>query len=262
MPSYLYFKIFNKTSNYILNSFYDLNYHDVELFHFFNTLSYGNKAWITTFETFLPRWNNSDPKTMKAGLKLISKDSCKKIIAISECTKNIQMSLTDKIAPEYNDVINEKLIVLHPSQVIPKDITFHKNKSGRINFTIIGHDFFRKGGKEVLIVFDRLYKEGLVNWHLNIISKLEFGDYASKTTIEDYKSAKKIINELSGNISYHKILPNSEVMNILKNTHVGLLPTYADTYGYSVLEAQSFGCPVITTNIRAMPEINNWKKVG
>ena len=88
------------------------------------------------------------------------------------------MSLTDKIAPEYNDVINEKLIVLHPSQVIPKDITFHKNKSGRINFTIIGHDFFRKGGKEVLIVFDRLYKEGLVNWHLNIISKLEFGDYA------------------------------------------------------------------------------------
>ena len=100
----------------------------------------------------------------------------------------------------------------------------------------------------------------MVNWHLNIISKLEFGDYASKTTIEDYKSAKKIINELSGNISYHKILPNSEVMNILKNTHVGLLPTYADTYGYSVLEAQSFGCPVITTNIRAMPEINNWKK--
>ena len=58
-------------------------------------------------------------------------------------------------------------------------------------------------------------------------------------------------------IFYHKILFNSEVMNILKNTHVGLLPTYADTYGYSVLEAQSFGCPVITTNIRAMPEINN-----
>ena len=49
-------------------------------------------------------------------------------------------------------------------------------------------------------------------------------------------------------------------MNILKNTHVGLLPSYADTYGYSVLEAQSFGCPVITTNIRAMPEINNSKK--
>ncbi|MDG5800656.1 glycosyltransferase, partial [Marinilabiliaceae bacterium ANBcel2] len=29
------------------------------------------------------------------------------------------------------------------------------------------------------------------------------------------------------------------------------------TYGYFVLEAQSCGCPVITTNIRALPEINN-----
>ena len=38
---------------------------------------------------------------------------------------------------------------------------------------------------------------------------------------------------------------------------MALLPTYADTYGYFVLEAQSCGCPVITTDISALSEINN-----
>jgi glycosyltransferase involved in cell wall biosynthesis len=38
---------------------------------------------------------------------------------------------------------------------------------------------------------------------------------------------------------------------------VGLLPTWADTYGLFVLEAQASGCPVITTDVRALAEINN-----
>jgi glycosyltransferase involved in cell wall biosynthesis len=43
----------------------------------------------------------------------------------------------------------------------------------------------------------------------------------------------------------------------MKTCDVGLLPTYADTYGLSVLEAQACGLPVITTDVRALPEINN-----
>ena len=43
----------------------------------------------------------------------------------------------------------------------------------------------------------------------------------------------------------------------MKDSHVGLLPTWHDTYGYSVLEFQASGCPVISTDIRALPEINN-----
>lgn len=46
---------------------------------------------------------------------------------------------------------------------------------------------------------------------------------------------------------------------MIKESHIGLLPTWADTFGYSVLEFQASGCPVITTNVRALPEINNPK---
>jgi glycosyltransferase involved in cell wall biosynthesis len=40
---------------------------------------------------------------------------------------------------------------------------------------------------------------------------------------------------------------------------VGLLPTWADSYGYSCLEFQACGCPVISTDVRSLPEINNDK---
>lgn len=42
----------------------------------------------------------------------------------------------------------------------------------------------------------------------------------------------------------------------MKISDIGLLPTRADTYGYSILEMQAAGTPVITTNVRAIPEIN------
>lgn len=42
----------------------------------------------------------------------------------------------------------------------------------------------------------------------------------------------------------------------MRKAHVGLLPTYADSYGYSALEFMASGCPIITTNTGALGEIN------
>ena len=57
------------------------------------------------------------------------------------------------------------------------------------------------------------------------------------------------------------LLPNEQVLSLMKQADVGLLPSWADTYGLSVIEAQACGCPVITTDIRAFPEMNN-NRVG
>ncbi|CAH0495758.1 glycosyltransferase [Novosphingobium sp. CECT 9465] len=61
-------------------------------------------------------------------------------------------------------------------------------------------------------------------------------------------------------ISYHSHMSNTQVLETMRSAHVGMLPTYADTYGYAVLEMQAAGCPVITTNVRALPEINSEEK--
>jgi glycosyltransferase involved in cell wall biosynthesis len=62
-------------------------------------------------------------------------------------------------------------------------------------------------------------------------------------------------------VTWHGRLPNDEVLDIFKQGHIGLLPSYTETYGYTVLEAQASGCPTITTDINAFPDINP-DKVG
>lgn len=225
----------------------------VDIVHFFNTISFSDTPWITTFETFLPRWGMDE-----MGIKRICSESCKGIVAMSFCAKEIMLQKVQEKFPDYFDRIESKLIVIHPSQKPIVNSWEEKgiNVSEKIIFTLVGNDFFRKGGMEALKVFKVLISEG-ANLEFRIISNLKFGDYASKSTISDKDLALQLISEYPDQIKHYQNIPNSEVMELLKSTHVGLLPTYADTYGYSVLEMQAMACPVISTNIRALPEINS-----
>src|SRR5262249_30180771 len=51
-------------------------------------------------------------------------------------------------------------------------------------------------------------------------------------------------------------IPRTElVARVLPRTDIYLLPTYAEAFGMSVLEAMAFGIPVIATNHFAIPEM-------
>src|SRR5262249_18051285 len=129
-----------------------------------------------------------------------------------------------------------------------------------IQFAIVGNHFFRKGGMEVLRAFDVLLGKNFPI-KLTIISTFAIDQvWPNQDRIEflaKLQEAKSIISLHPDCILHCSGLPNSEVIKLLKQTHVGLLPTWAETYGYFVLEAQACGCPVISTDIRALPEINN-----
>ena len=252
--THFYFKLFNKSHQLSLNSFNDFGLNKSDVNHFFNGISYSNTPWFVTFETSLPRYSNSSKFWIDKGVKRLAHSSCKTLIALSENAKQIQINYLKDKYPSSLDIISNKIQVLHPQQkLIVNKYSEKELNNNKIIFTLIGADFFRKGGLEVLRVFDKLKEE---NIDLNIISSMQFGDYASKATIEDLKIAKELIKS-NIKINHFNTLPNTEVLELLKNSHIGLLPTYADTYGYSVLESQASGCPVISTNIRALPEINN-----
>ena len=84
------------------------------------------------------------------------------------------------------------------------------------------------------------------------------GNFATTEGPEDVRKAKNLIEQNSSWIRWYPKLKNDKTIELMKNSHIGLLPTYADTYGFSVLELQATGCPCITTNVRALPEINNF----
>jgi len=255
-PGYSHYKLFGG-SPFLGNSHFDFRQRRDTIWHFFNGVSFGRTPWVSTFETVIPRWGTKNKKAIEFGMKCLTSNYCKKLIAISECTQNFQLNYLENNFPDYLDIIAEKLTILHPPQApLIESIDDKKLSGSSIIFTIIGSLFFLKGGSEVLTVFDRLLSTRS-NLKLNIISTLEFGDTATQSTKEDYERALEIINKYPEQINHYESLPNSKVLDLLKESHIGLLPTYADTYGYSVLEAQAAGCPVITTDIRALPEINN-----
>lgn len=264
-------KIFSSTD--LSNQFYDFNLNQVSLFHFFNAISYGHTPWITTFETIIPRFdcvlawhsgskpdllNIKNQDTIRRGLVAISSNYCKRIIAMSNCNANMQRQFLQKF-PEYKESIETKLIVIHPPQkvYISHYSDKHLSWEDKIKFIFVGASFFRKGGMEVIETLKFLKTKYKYPIELTIVSSLQIDNYASQEKNDDIKKAKEFIQKNLDWIDYFPKLPNHQVIELMKNSHVGLLPTYADTYGYSVLEFQATGCPVITTNVRALPEINN-----
>lgn len=248
---------------------------EVDVVHLFNAIYAGKESWCTTFESQTPvtddlvgrSWEKSESlpgrykisSFSKRALKRCAKDSCLGLIALSESAYHIQINMLDKVKinAKLRERVKAKVKVLHPPQEVlisEEEIKEKYSNLEQIRFVFVGHDFFRKGGDVLVDVLRDLRKE--YNVHLTVISKLFYGDYASAATKEMQQKYLEILRTENW-IDYYESLPNEAVMEKLKAAHIGCLPTIAETYGYFVLEAQAMGCPCITTDIRALQEINN-----
>ncbi|MCC3862741.1 glycosyltransferase [Terrisporobacter petrolearius] len=268
-------KIGKETINYRFRHKSIIYNKSIDLYHFFNHIEMADKDYIVTFESSIPRIDkvlditrnkdflsgNIDDKTrlyIEKLMKKLADYNCKKIIAISECTSEIQLHLLSFCSQEIQDKVRNKMVVIHPPQdlIVKNNEEKEKYLSDEITFMFVGRFFHGKGGYEITKAFEKIsarYENiklilvGDVNQNLDYVKKLE------KSEVEE---VKEIINNNS-KISYYERLDNAKVIDLMKKSDVGLLPTWADTYGYSVLEFQACGCPVISSNARALPEINN-----
>lgn len=256
IPSFLLFKLRGKINRKWLNSFMDFGLNHCAFYHFFNVINLGKKPNITTYETTLPRWKDTASE-FKVGLELLARKNCVQLIAISQSAYNRQAQVIKTYRPDLFEQIMQKNRVLLPPQTPFLENFSEKRALGNtIVFTIVGADFFRKGGEAIMAVFDQLI-EHKHPVHLNIVSTLNYGDYASKSSKNNLDRVLSIIHKYPQNITHYQSLSNDQVKKLLLDTDVALLPSLAETFGYFILEAQAAGCPVITTDIRAMPEINN-----
>ena len=248
-----------------------------DIIHLFNTINYSDRnSWIISVESAVP-WTlevvrciekeeidlsslKGNPAIIKA-LKYLAAPNCKALLALSECSRNIQLELIKQF-PIYEEKIKNKLLTLHPPQELILNSYDEKNtyiSNKEFKFIFIGRDFFRKGGREIIKILSQLKLN--FDFKLIIISDLRIDEPKYLMEENEIEKTKKIIEANSTWIDYYPKVTNSQVINLTKDAHIGLLPTWMDTYGYSVLECQACGCPVISTSLRALGEINN-EKVG
>lgn len=246
----------------------------VDGLHLFNSVTNRNIPWVSTFETYIPRSTatsflkndinkskaKKDKNKIKKLMKLIANENCKKIISLSNQNLKMELRLLEEF-PEYKNIIEEKLIHINPPQekLIERREVETKRTNSVLKFLFVGKDFTRKGGREIIDVFTKIKEETDFQFELTIVSlgknfNYAFGKYQDSE--EEIEEVKNKINS-SNWIKFYEQVENKKLLEMMKKSDVGLLPTWADTYGYSVLEFQASGCPVITTNIRALPEINN-----
>lgn len=261
-------KLLKKRKNFIFKPLRSSEKEHVDIFHLFNEVAITGQKWIATFETELPRIL---PK--KSGLKseifpeldrlapALTAENCLALIAISDAAWQMEKKLYQR-RPELAKVIMEKTVIMHPPQKLHLTERPERDPAQPIHFVFIGNEFYRKGGGEVVRAFAELVEEGQLQpdqIQVSLIGDLEkkhnyaHGEYQDDPLFGSY--TESVIARYSF-FSHVSFMPNDKVLDLLQRADVGLLPTWAETYGFSVLEMQSCGCPVITSNVRALPEIN------
>lgn len=234
---------------------------EVDVIHTFNQVCIIDKPWCASFETVMPRIFSEEERYRQyfdRCIKYIQKDKCLGLFALCQNAYDIQRRFLFGRCGESARVIIDKTVVLPPPQkvLISKNELERKAEKTReqITFIFIGGGFFIKGGREVIDVLMDLRQ--IYNFRLIVVSSLLHNDFFTHAPRGEMVKYQEILQK-SEWIEYYDRLPNEQVLELCRRADIGLLPSFAETYGYSVLEMQAAGVPVITSDIRAFTEINN-----
>jgi len=215
---------------------------EYDLIHCCHCLSLNKTPWVVDVEHYWNFASSGELAYSDTGKKrianLLKKDNCKKILAWSEAAKeSIVKALGDK-------EINKKIEVVYPA-VIPQKLIH--TKSGELTLLFVGRYFYGKGGHHALKVFDNL-TQMFPSIKCVIVSNVP--SHIKK----EYSENKQI--------EIHELMSQEELFGLFKKADIFFYPGYSDTFGFALLEAMSFGLPIITADGFAKNEIVIHEKNG
>jgi glycosyltransferase involved in cell wall biosynthesis len=126
----------------------------------------------------------------------------------------------------------DKIRVLYPGFDIPEPR--RPSPNGVVRYLFVGRQPARKGGPETIAAFREL-RSSLPHARLLYVS-----DEPPATT---------------EGVEYRPLVPASEVGALYANSDVFVNPTRAEGFGFTNVEAQGYGLPVISTRLGAIPEV-------
>ena len=237
---------------------------EVDVIHTFNRVCLSdNNKWVATFEKTFPEYFGRETqlpiRMLKEQVPLLLSDRCAALLPMSKWAYDYEKWLLKLIATEEEQkIIENKLTVLYPPQQVlleEENIEQKYAKIDEIRILFVGSQIKRKGGIELLYALNSLHQD-FHNFKATVIGDLD-NEYANfRLTQSEKQTVEKLISEAAW-LEYYPKMSNQEILQYARKAHLGVLPTMGDTFGFSVLEMQACGCPVITTDRQAMREINS-----
>ena len=224
-----------------------------QVVHFMNRIPLATaKPWVLTFESGLPRTHNRSRTLLKLMRERLLSSKCLRLIAMSQWASSIfQLENQDwKKLPQ----ALAKLSVIYPTVPARRTEPKQLKKDETLEIAFVGNEFARKGGIVALRLARKAADMGL-NIKIHIVSAMNYawGSLQDRQDLGLYAADAKYL-ELP-NVVTHGVLPNNQVHELLARSHLLLLATLQETFGFSVLEGFAWGVPAITTNICALPEM-------
>lgn len=160
------------------------------------------------------------------------------IICISEYTRDVMFDL-------YPFTKEKEVIIIHNG--ISESFNSNKMKSDNSTFKSPFNDY-------VLYVGDRKAKYKNFNLVIEVIKMLD----KSLVIVGGGELSSTEKKMLQDNITYHHQahVKENDLIHLYQNALFLLYPSESEGFGIPIIEAQSLGCPVVTTNFTCIPEIS------
>ena len=204
---------------------------------------------VTNLAPFTPSALTNEKYVMRAKMKLLSYSiisSAKKATHIIALSKLCKKTLID------NGVKNKNITVINNG-------AYHANKSNPVpplvanaveaKFILYVSSFFPYKNFDVLIkAYSLLPKEVINNFQLVLIGTVQDESY--------FKELKALVSKLNidDRVVFIPEVPRGELDYFYKNTALFVFPSLIENCPNILLEALSFGCPVLCSSAKPMPE--------
>lgn len=231
--------------------------HLFDLIHAWNRIPLGPTPFVIGFESHLPRaWGREHTSEYRFLIDLLLSRQCRRIVAMSKAAEHTFL-MQHREHPRL-DELKAKLTMRYPNICIPAMDEWFDPDFGieRMKLLFVGGHFARKGGCVAVKLAEKA-RAANVPLDITIVSSLKYGKgiWTDPTRMEFYEPYIKRLDQ--PNITHLKDAPNTRILELASQSHMSLLPTFGDTFGYSAFESMMCYAPVVATALSSLPEFVN-----
>jgi glycosyltransferase involved in cell wall biosynthesis len=236
--------LFKVQNQFLCNTKWVMPFQGFHLYHTYNSIIPVNKPWVVEVESLVPRYGNAQKKgdtLYDWGVKRLQHPSCKAIIFTSKFSQEMNRPNFEKWG-----IMDKGRLIYRAVQAFP---TLLKGNESHFHILFAGNAFYRKGGLEFLEALQRIDNP---NIKVTIISNFEVDWEVFPTVTQKDWVQSQIAKDKR--ITVYTSLPHDKVIGLMRTAHAFVATTFADPFNNTILEAMACGVPIISTDIRSIPE--------